>query len=67
MRSNCTFMELKWKSGAITLHSLYSSNCTFMELKWIYKAFFFLASCSNCTFMELKLILLRLAIIIDKF
>ena len=33
MRSNRTFMELKWKKLIIRLQTIYRSNRTFMELK----------------------------------
>ena len=35
VRSNCTFMELKWYLVGVFLISWVRSNCTFMELKFV--------------------------------
>ena len=55
MRSNRTFMELKWSKRPLPAAQSFSSNRTFMELKYLRlarKAEAIMSS--NRTFMELK-------------
>ena len=55
IRSNRTFMELKFIENDSTSLEANGSNRTFMELKWILKSLALpTLPCSNRTFMELK-------------